>query len=107
MVEDLESFLPTLEAWPEIKQIRVGAITVASKVGRSHRSAKPGHNRDRAIGSGGGFSFKVNEWAKAGEKITGIRCTASYGRAHQEVVLASDDLRALRARLVREGYLNE
>jgi hypothetical protein len=107
-VEGLAKFLPKLEVWPEITHIRLGAITVASKVGRSHRSATPGHhNKDRAIGSGGGFSFKANDWARAGEKITGIRCTASHGRAHQDVILSSGDLRSLRARLILEGYLNE
>lgn len=106
MIEKLEGFLPKLEAWPEIRHIRVGAIT-GPKVGRRHRSVTPGRNRDRASGSGDGFRFRAKGPARVGETVTGIRCVASYGRTYQEVVLTADNLLVLWARLIAEGYAKE
>jgi hypothetical protein len=107
MVEGLANFLPTLVAWSEVKEIRIGAIRVGSRVGRRHNSIKSTRQKPRAVGTGGGFDFWVNNWAKVGQMFTGVRCTASYGRAYQEIFLTSDDLPALRKRLIEEGYIEE
>ena len=106
MVEGLAKFLPTLEAWDEIETIRVGHISNAG------RSPKPSHSspvrdKERSRGAGGGFSFRITRWAQVGTIITGIKGVAAYGKTAQEVYLTSTNYPALRARLVREGYLQD
>ncbi len=107
LIEGLDRFLRILEDWPEITTIRIGKITISHTVGRKHNKPSPIRQPPRSIGLGGGFNFKATRWAMASNRITGILCRASYGRAYQEVILTSDDYRALRARLVKEGYLSD
>jgi len=119
-VEGLNKLLKQLQNWDEITTIRLGAIQVRNKVGRSSKkmvvksstdaiempvsTIEPKQERKRAHG-GGGFDFRATRWAvNSGGMHTGIKCNASYGRATQEVVLTSYDYPALLARLAREGF---
>lgn len=105
MLEGLADVVSRLEAWEEVKTIRVGTLS-HSNLGRRRslpRSAKQGGGLRR----GGGFRFRAKGWAQAGELITGIRCRASYGRSHQEVILTGANLSLLWERLAREGYFED
>lgn len=107
MIEGLAKFLPVIEAWDEIETIRVGHITNAGRSSKIHHSAYLVRGKEWVKGTGGGFRFRVTRWAKKGSIITGIRCYANNGKSSQEVYLTSKDYRALRARLVSAGYLED
>lgn len=112
-VEGLNEFIKYLEQWPEITSIRLGAISHKNTVGRRSKKFKidtstqggfrTAHGIKRAKG-GGGFSFRATRLAMVGSKVTGISCNAAYGTNVQLVVLAGDDLNALKLRLQAEGF---
>ncbi len=113
-VEGLNKFLDYLEAWPEIKSIRIGPIQVKKTVGRKSNKLKTDRSRENGLRAvhggrrrskgGGGFAFKATRPAVAGLRITGINCQASYGKTVQQIVLTGDNLDALKARLHAEGF---
>lgn len=112
-VEGLNEFIKRLERWPEITTIRLGAISRRNTVGRrskklkidssTERGLRTAHSIKRAKG-GGGFSFRATRPAMVGSKVTGICCHAAYGTTVQLVVLAGNDLEALKSRLYAEGF---
>lgn len=121
-VEGLNRFLAQIETWPEITTIRIGQIRVRNAIGRSNKKMVAKTATDEITGfqypvfdqkqarkrakSGGGFQFRATRWAvnNTNGQPTGIHCNASYGRSMQEVVLTSNNLSALKARLQQEGY---
>jgi len=112
-IDGLNRFLPALEKWPEVKSIRLGHIEHKNTVGRKSKRLKPNSSSEngiRAVQSikrpkgGGGFTFKATRPAFVGNRETGIRCFATYGRMTQIVILYGDDLEALKRRLKAEGY---
>lgn len=112
-VEGLNKFLATLEKWPEIQQIRLGAIETRNSVGRKSKKMKvdassetglrPAQEHKRAKG-GGAFTFRATRVAMIGNRIVGIQCHASHGTNTQSIVLTGADLDALKARLRAEGF---
>ena len=112
-VDGLTEFIQRLEQWPEITSIRLGSISHKKTVGRKSKKLKTdassnnglrgsqGHKRAKG---GGGFSFRATRPAMVGSHVTGINCHASYGTFVQLVVLAGDDLTALKSRLQAEGF---
>ena len=106
IIEGLAKVLSALEPWEEIKTIRPVEVSITAPANRSRRRAAFNNHQGRRTGvrPGGGFTFRIKDWARMGETIVGVRCTASNGRLHQTVILISSDHEALWARLVKEGY---
>ena len=87
LIQGLDKFLKELEEWPEVRTAHPRQFSVTRKSSRS-----------------GGFTFRATRWEVVGQKTVGIRCIATYGSSNQVVVLSSDDLTALKERLVKEGW---
>ncbi len=112
VLEGLPKFCEELEQWPEISRIHLGPLSQRNRVGRRSDKLRPKqgergfetvHGIKRRRG-GGGFSFRATRDAMIGRVVTGIKCDASNGTSMQEVILRSDDLPALWARLKHEGF---
>lgn len=98
-IEGLNDFYnQILSGWPEITSVRFGEIQVGRGVNSTTARGQPGDRR--------GFSFRMTrlDTAPGGNIVLGVRCQASRGRSHQEVILRSNDLPALLTRLEQEGY---
>jgi hypothetical protein len=109
VLEGLPKFCEKLEQWPEITRIRLGPLSHRNRVGRRSDKLRPKQGFETVHGikrrrGGGGFSFRATRDAVIGSVVTGIKCDASNGTSMQEVVLSSDDLPALWARLKHEGF---
>ncbi len=123
-VEGLMRFLSSIEPWPEISQIRLGAIKPRRRIGRTNKkhavtttvdgsgvrsqSVDAKQPRKRARG-GGGFSFQVTRYARLGDRISALKCDAAYGRTTQEVYLVAtnNDYAPLKQRLQKAGLCGE
>lgn len=86
MIEGLHEFLQRLEAWPEVRSVRVRHFTKTRSAGRS-----------------GGLTFRATRWEYIGPVKIGIRCIATHGSTNQIVILTSDTLKKLHERLKEEG----